>query len=304
MIKRIFTTIVLGACLAALPLAFATTASAKPLKVLSEKTVGATGHVESVGYDPAAKVFYLSNFGPALKPADKDGQGHMTTMSLDGKILKEKALPVHGEVMNKPKGHWIAHGHLWVTDIDSVWEFDLKTGKSRHLPLPGITFANDSAIVGGALYVSDNRSADRIVKITPANFLNVKSPKIQVVYQGGGIHPNGLYPAPHGVLLMVGFDSKDKPRGIYEMAPGKQPKEISKDIGMLDGLYRMKNGDLLATDWVSGTVFQWNKKMGKHDLASGFKGPADICVVPNKKGYLVAAPDLVTGKIHLMQLGY
>jgi hypothetical protein len=73
---------------------------------------------------------------------------------------------------------------------------------------------------------------------------------------------------------------------------------------MLDGLYRMKNGDLLVTDWVSGSLFQWNKKMGMHKLATGSKGPADIAIVPNKKGYLVAVPDLVRGEIRLVQLGY
>ena len=59
---------------------------------------------------------------------------------------------------------------------------------------------------------------------------------------------------------------------------------------MLDGLYRMKNGDIIATDWVSGAVFQWNKKMGKHDLATGFKGPADLCAVPNDKGCWSSCP--------------
>jgi hypothetical protein len=24
--------------------------------------------------------------------------------------------------VNKPKGIWIAGGHLWVTDIDAIWE--------------------------------------------------------------------------------------------------------------------------------------------------------------------------------------
>jgi len=43
--------------------------------------------------------------------------------------------------------------------------------------------------------------------------------------------------------------------------------------------------------------------MGKHDLVTGIKGPADIAVVPNKKGYLVAVPDLVKGEIRLIQLG-
>ena len=72
---------------------------------------------------------------------------------------------------------------------------------------------------------------------------------------------------------------------------------------MLDGIYRLKNGDLLVTDWVSGSLFQWNNKMGMHKLATGFKGPADFAVVPNKHGYLVAAPDLVKAEIRLIQLG-
>lgn len=298
-------TLAFGAATAALA-AFPGTgpAAAATLKVLSQKTVDATGHVESVGYDAANKVFYLSNFGPAMKPADKDGKGHMTKMSLDGKILQESVLPAHGEVMNKPKGNLIENGHLWVTDIDSVWEFDLKTGKSRHVLLPGITFANDPTILGGALYVSDNRS-DKLVKVEPAEFLNMKGdPKITLEFSGKSVYPNGLWPAHNGNLLMVGFAAKDKPRGIYEMKPGGEPKLISKPIGMLDGLYQMKDGDLLATDWVSGSLFQWNAKSGMHILAKGFKGPADIAVVPNAKGYLVALPDLVAGKIHLIQLGH
>jgi hypothetical protein len=273
------------------------------LKVLSEKTVTGFGHVESVGYDAKAKVFYTSDFGPALKPADKDGMGKITKVSLDGKILADGFIKPAGNMMNKPKGIWIKGNRLWVTDIDSVWVFDLKTKKGKKLALPGIGFANDPTIVDGALYISDNRN-DKLVRIEPADFLNSKKdPKITLVFSGKGINPNGLYPGKGGVLLMVGFAGKDKPRGIFSMTPGKEPKKISNDIGMLDGVYQMKNGDLLATDWVSGSLFQWNKKMGMKKLATSFKGPADIAVVPNKKGYLVAVPDLVKGEIRLVQLG-
>jgi len=191
-----------------------------------------------------------------------------------------------------------------VTDIDGVWEFDLKTKEGKKLPLPGIEFANDPTIIGKVLYVSDNRS-DQLFSVEPAYFMKSKKPpKIAVVFKGKGVFPNGLYPGKHGTLLMVGFESKDKPHGIWEMElPKGEPKQISDNIGMLDGLYRMRNGDLIGTDWVSGTVFQWNKKMGKHDLASGFKGPADLCVVPNEKGLLVVVPDLVKGELLFVQLG-
>lgn len=280
-----------------------TGAAAKELKVISDKTVAGFGHVESVAYDPREKVFYTGDFGPDLKPADKDGKGFITKISLDGTVLERRFFPPEGQTMNKPKGIWIRGSRLWVTDIDAVWLIDLKTKQSKKLDLPGIQFANDPAVVGNALYVSDNRT-DQLFKVEPADFLKSKdAPKITVVFKGKGVFPNGLYPGPDGKLYMVGFEAKDKPHGIYSLVPGHDPTLLSDNIGMLDGLYRMTNGDILASDWVSGSLFRWTKKDGMQKLAGDFKGPADFCVVPNKDGYLVAVPDLVKGEIRLIQLG-
>ena len=288
--------------LASLSLA-AAPAAAKELKVISDKTVVGFGHPESVAYDPKGKVFYVGNFGPELKPADKDGKGTINKVSLEGKIIAEAIFPPKGQTMNKPKGIWIKGNHMWVADIDSVWQFDLETKAARKLELPGITYANDVTLIGKTLYISDNRS-DKVASVEPADFLNAKAaPKVVIVYSGKSIFPNGLYPGKNGSLIMVGFEAKDKPHGIYEMMPGKEPKQLSDNIGMLDGLYRMKNGDLIVTDWVTNSLFQWNKKMGKKDLVTGIKGPADLCVIPNKKGLLVVVPDLVKGELRFVQLG-
>jgi len=294
----------LAAAFAVLPLLNAHGAAAAELKVLSDKAVTGFGHTESVAYDPNGKVLYTSDFGPALKPADKDGKGKITKVSLDGKILEDGFLPAKGQILNKPKGIWIKGNRLWVTDIDSVWVFDLKSKDGEKLELPGITFANDPTVIGDTLYVSDNRS-DKLVKVEPADFLKSKtSPKITTIFAGKGVFPNGLYPGKNGALLMVGFESKDKPHGIYELGLGKDtPVQLSENIGMLDGLYHMSNGDIIATDWVSGSLFQWNKKMGVHKLATGFKGPADLCAIPNNKGLLVVVPDLVKGELRFVQLG-
>jgi hypothetical protein len=303
MIGRISAALALAAGFAGLQIAAAPPLSAKELKVLSETTTTGFGHVESVAYDPQGKVFYTSDFGPDLKPADKDGKGKITKVSADGIILEDGFLPAKGQVLNKPKGLWIKGNRLWATDIDAVWVFDLKTKEGKKLELPGIQFANDPTVMGNALYVSDNRS-DQLFRVEPADFLKAKAaPKITVVFKGKGVFPNGLYPGKGGSLLMVGFESKDKPHGIYEMAPGKDPVALSDNIGLLDGLYQTKDGDILATDWVSGSLFQWNKKMGMKKLATDFKGPADFCVVPNAKGLLVAVPDLVKGEIRFVQLG-
>ena len=304
MIGKISTGIALGTCLVCLQLALAPAASAKELKVLSETTATGFGHVESVAYDPTGKVLYTSDFGPDLKPADKDGKGKITKVSLDGKILEDGFLPAKGQVLNKPKGIWIKGNRLWVTDIDSVWVFDLNTKEGKKLELTGITFANDPTVIGDTLYVSDNRS-DQLVRVEPADFLKAKTaPKITVVFKGKGVFPNGLYPGKNGALLMVGFESKEKPHGIFQLALGHdEPTLLSDNIGMLDGLYQMTDGDILATDWVSGSLFQWNKKMGKKDLATGFKGPADFCAFPNNKGLMVVVPDLVKGELRFVQLG-
>ena len=277
--------------------------SAKELKVLSEQTASGFGHIESVACDPKGKVLYTSDFGPDLKPADKDGKGKITKVSLDGKILEDGFLPAPGQTLNKPKGIWIKGNRLWVTDIDSVWVFDLKTKKGKKLDLPGVTFANDPTVMGDALYVSDNRS-DQLVRITPADFLESKAdPKITVLFKDKGVNPNGVYPGKGGALMMVGFKDKDNPRGIYSLVPGKEPELVSDKIGMLDGLYLMSNGDVLATDWMTGSLFQWNKTMGVKKLATDFKGPADFCAFENAKGLMVVVPDLVKGEMRFVQLG-
>ncbi|MGH9576100.1 MAG: hypothetical protein ACRD3R_01600, partial [Terriglobales bacterium] len=167
---------------------------AKGLRVVSDRTVSGFAFPESVAYDPKAKVLYVGSFGSELKPAEKDGKGKISKVSLDGKVLEDRFLPAPGETLHKPKGIWVRGERLWVTDIDAVWIFDLKSRKGRKLDLPGMGFANDLAVQGNALYISDNRG-DMLYRVEPADFLNYKgNPEIAVVFAGKSINPNGLYP--------------------------------------------------------------------------------------------------------------
>ena len=274
------------------------------LRVVSENTATGFTFPESVAYDPKAKVLYMSQFGGTeLKPAEKDGNGRISKVSLTGKILEDRFLPPAGETMNKPKGIWVEGNRLWVTDIDVVWLFDLKTRKGKKLPIPGITFANDPTVVGNSLYVSDNR-ADRLYRIEPADFLNAKdTPQVSIVLAGKGISPNGLYPGKRGSLLMVGFMSAKEARGIYSLDKSGELRELAKAIGRLDGLYQMKDGSILATDWDSGSLFHWTEKSGVEKLVSGFKGPADFAVAPDRNGLTVFVPDLPASQLRIVRLG-
>ena len=273
----------------------------KPLRVVSEQTVKGFAFPESVTYDPQARVLYVSEFGSELKPAEKDGKGRISRVSLIGEVLDRQFLPAAGDVLNKPKGSWVVGNRLWVTDIDVVWVFDLKTRRGKKLALPGIQFANDLAVMGNALYVSDNR-ADQLYRVEPADFLEMSGePKVTRVFQGKSINPNGIYPAKDGSLLMVGFMSAEQQRGIYSMSTGGEIKTLAAAVGRLDGLYEMDDGTLLVTEWNSGALLRWSVK-GTEALAKGFKGPADFCVVPEVGGLLVVVPDLVQSELRLVRL--
>ena len=282
-----------------------TSVAAQNYRVTGEQTLSGFVNPESVGCDPQGKALYVGNFGsPKLDPTLKDGMGYISKLSADGKLLEKNFLPVAGgEKLNKPKGIWIQGGRLWVTDIDVVWVFDLKTKKGRKLAIPGIQFANDPAISEGVLYVSDNRS-DQVFRIEPADFLNAKKdPKISSMAKGKGVNPNGLWPQPDGTLLMVGFVAPDKPRAVYELGLSGQVKAISSPIGRLDGVYRMGDGTLLLTDWNTGSLFSLNPVTGDtRKLAEGFKGPADFCVMPGAGGLTVVVPDLVQSQVRLVKL--
>ena len=274
---------------------------AAELKFLSEQTVTGFKFPESVACDQQGKALYASQFGSELKPLQKDGKGKISKLSLDGKIVEEQFLPAAGETLNKPKGIWIRGNRLWVTDIDVVWVFDLKTKKGKKVALPEAQFANDLAVRGNALFVSDN-STDRIYRVEPADFLNAKSdPKVTAI-SVKGVNPNGIYPARDGSLLMVGFKSDKEPRGIHALRAGGEVKEVSQPIGRLDGLYQAKDGTLLSTDWNSGSLFSWTAKGGVQTLAKDFKGPADLCVIPSSTGLTVVVPDLVKSEIRIIQL--
>jgi hypothetical protein len=294
-----FTVALLGGLAFAAPLAVA-----KDFKVISDKAITGVGNPESVAYDPKEKVFYAGDFGgPASTSADKDGQGKINKITLDGKVMDSGLNPgAKLPPFNKPKGIWIRGNRIWIADLDAVWEFNLKTKKGDRLEI-GTSYANDVTVVKNVLYITDNRN-DVVISVEPADFMRAKAtPKITKIAAGKGVNPNGIWPARNGSLLLAGFKSKDDPHGIYSLSLGQDPKLISKPIGLVDGLYQMRNGEILATDWVTNSLFQWNEKDGMRKLAGDIKGPADFCVVRNREGYLVALPDLVKGEIRLIQLG-
>jgi hypothetical protein len=157
--------------------------------------------------------------------------------------------------------------------------------------------------LGNSLYVSDNR-ADRLYRVEPADFLNARDiPQISIVFAGKSVHPNGLYPAKDGSLLVVGFMSPKDARGIYALGRDGELRELAKGVGRLDGVYQMADGSLLVSEWNSGSLLRWSAGGSMETLASGFKGPADFAVVPERNGIMVVVPDLPASQLRMVRLG-
>src|SRR5262245_56329442 len=290
--------------LALLALAVSQTAIAQ-WRVSSEQTVGGFVFPESAAYDPKGKVLYVGNFGgEKLAPAEKDGLGYISKVGLNGKVLEERVFPAKdGEKMNKPKGIWIQGDRLWVTDIDAVWIFDLRTKKQRRLAVQDAKFLNDPAVMGKALYVSDNRN-DMLYKIEPADFLDAKvKPRITTVLSGAGVNPNGVAPSRTGMLYMVGFAGPNNPRYIAALGVSRKVKKLTEPFGGLDGIYELADGSLLFTNWYNGSLSHWSESGGIKELAKGFKGPADFAVIPGDGGSMtVVVPDLPASQLRFIHI--
>jgi sugar lactone lactonase YvrE len=277
--------------------------NAKGSFVISDKTITGFMHPESVAFDPKDKVLYVSQFGSVLNPTLKDGKGKISKVSLKGKIIEDNIFSVSGYTLNKPKGIWIENGKLWVVDIGLVWIFDLKTLKGRAIDLPGAVFANDPTVIdNNDLFISDS-SGKKIYLVQPADFLNHKiEPKISLFARNLFFEPNGLCPGRDGSLFAVGFDMNGSDQGLYSFDREGNPDTHIKDLGMLDGLVQLKSGSFLITDWKSKTLLKYSQVSGIKNMASGFEGPADFCIVDKGDKLLVVVPDLVKSEIRFIRI--
>lgn len=108
---------------------------------------------ESVLYDTASGLIFVSSVNG--RPADKDSNGFISTLSTDGKIIDTTWV----EDIDAPKGLAVFHNHLFVTNIDEVVEIDINTAKIvQRIKVEGSQFLNDIAIdaKSGMIFITDS----------------------------------------------------------------------------------------------------------------------------------------------------
>jgi hypothetical protein len=246
---------------------------------------------ESALPDTTGGVIYVSNV--AGGPGDRDGNGYISKLSLDGKVTAEKW--VTG--LDAPKGLALFGGKLFVADLDQLVEIDVATGAiaTRH-QAAGAKILNDvAADADGRIYVSDWpgnaiwRLADGTFEkwvesdqLKNPNGLLVESDKL-VVAAWGAMKEDFSTETP-GNLLTVGLADKT----IANLGSGKP-------VGNLDGLEPFDADSYLVSDWMAGKVFQISRSGEAKEVLSLGQGTADLNYIPSTRTAII--PLMVDNKV-------
>lgn len=243
--------------------------AAKELPVTKWEITQGLKEPESVYFDAASETYFVSNVAGDAKRSD--GDGWISRYDVRGKLLQER----WATGLNAPKGMRAAGGALWVSDIQSLYKLDLKTGAVlNRVLIGGARFLNDVALgPDGEVYVSDTLGG---------KIFEYREYKVSIFAQGNELEsPNGLlvrgdklYVAAWG--LTSDFTNRTSGR-LYAM--DLKSKEItavtSEPLGNLDGL-EWDGKAFLVSDWVAGKVYRVSNDGKAELLLEGLKGPADL----------------------------
>ena len=193
---------------------------------------------ESVLYDRANNVLYVSNIG-GVPPIKKDGDGFISKVGLDGKIIDLK----WATGFDAPKGMALMGSTLYVTDIDRLKAIDTKTGKTIETwKVPGSAFLNDVAV-----------TADSVVYFTDSETVTVhrlRKGKFTVVHGDTALAGvNGVY-VDGDNLVFSGYGSGH----VYTLNTNDQKvKQVATNIPNGDGIERYRDG-WIVSNW-DGEVY-------------------------------------------------
>lgn len=233
---------------------------------------------ESVVYDSQRDLLYVSNVSG--KPGEKDGNGTIATVSLNGAI--QDADWVTG--LNAPKGLAIHNDKLYVADIDTLVVVDIASGTiSQRYTVADAKFLNDvTAADNGDIYVSD-MMLNRIHRLHDGEFsLWLESAALE--------NPNGLLAQDSRLVVGAWGVMTD---GFATETPGHlksvdlsdksvSPIGADKPIGNLDGVEADLDGDFYVTDWMAGKLLHVSRSGEAELLLDLNQGSADLEYIQSK----------------------
>ncbi|GJM04097.1 MAG: ATP/GTP-binding protein [marine bacterium B5-7] len=227
---------------------------------------------ESVVYDPVLNHLYVSNVNGG--PLDKDGNGYISIVSMDGRIINEKW--VTG--LDGPMGLALSGRTLYTADIDALVAIDVNHGRiTDRYKVEDPKFMNDlAAAPNGDIYMSD-MLANRIYLLSGNTFsIWIESDELEA--------PNGLDVVGDDLILGAWGVMTD---GFATAVPGHLKRISIKDksitsigdgsaVGNMDGVEVDKDGGFYVTDWMNGKLFHISSTGDVKELLSLKQGTADL----------------------------
>lgn len=204
------------------------------------------------------KRFFVSNQGQDV--FSKDGDGFISEISADGKLVNPKLFPVTG-VLNAPKGMTVSGNILYVADMERVVGFDINTRKTVfELTIPETKVLNDICrLENGFIAVTETVSGN-IYKI------NTKSKSFEII--GNVPTANGINYNERTKQLVVCTNGKSYGDGSVYIKSGNGNFQELPNIatGFFDGIEWIDDTHLLISDWVTFPIKGFGK-MWIYDLS-------------------------------------
>lgn len=230
---------------------------------------------ESVEWDAAAGLFYVSNMG--ADPMGKDGDGYISTLGTDGTIQTDKW--VTG--LDAPKGMALQGGKMFTADIDQLVEIDIASGQiTNRYPAAGSVLLNDVvAAPDGRVFVSDTFGNSVWVLEGGAMAIFVQDPLLMGA-NGLSVDGNSLVVANLGDVSQ-GFENV-KPGYVVAVdltSKAITPYGSADPSGVLDGVEPDGAGGMLITDNMGGRLLQQSPGGAVAEVGKLEPGAADLEVV-------------------------
>ena len=205
-------------------------------------------HPESIVVDAAQEQLFVSNI--VGHPAEADGEGYISRVSMEGSILDQK----WATGMDAPKGMALFGNTLLVTDLTQLHVIDRTSGEILTSIKPeGAQFLNDIAAAGERAFMSD---------MFTGQIYSFDGSSVSPFYKAPDLpHPNGLW--TDGTTLVIGHWGPGMKADFTTETPGdlialdiatKSARPIVSELGNLDGVAKTPEG-FIVNDWLNGKVY-------------------------------------------------
>ncbi|WP_330253799.1 hypothetical protein OG874_04135 [Nocardia sp. NBC_00565] len=258
----------------------------------------------------AGDKWFVSNIGATQEPMTKDGDGFLTRLDANGKVIERKAIPRAGDPpLNAPKGMAFADNKVFVADIDRVVGYDVDTlGQVFEAPLGG-----DAASLLDDIAVLD----DKTLLVTDTVRGSVY--KLDLETKKYGTLTTAI-PGANGIVLdkssktayVAALGAYFEGGNLYKLGVEQAPAAVGKVgtvHGILDGIALLPNGDLAVSDWVAsdnpapGVIKIYHTdgtEVTTVKLPGELHGPADFTLDGAGKNLLV--PAIADDKVAIVAL--